>query len=345
MARVAGRRRLDALVPARARGAVPAARAARCTHVRTGSSRLCCSGRPTGSSSAPPTASGPRPRCSRSARRSCSRRCARATAVAWPFAAHARTYAQAGCGAVLAALTLATLALNVASSGEPRRCRTAAPESARARERARAARVAEVARRARRQNPELAVAAQRRPRSRRRGVVPRDDDGRALRAPLGAACPTTSTASRRRRRSRRALSIVWGIAGLAAMIVGARSRRRGVWLVGAALMSVVVAKLFLVDLGNTATLARVVSFLGVGVLLLVVGYFAPVPPRADAPKLARPARCEERVMSKRSALLRASVAARGSCAGGDGRGARSAASSSPVGRSKRRPAPKSSTCR
>jgi uncharacterized membrane protein len=47
-------------------------------------------------------------------------------------------------------------------------------------------------------------------------------------------------------------------------------------------MAVVVAKLFLVDLGNTGTLARVVSFLGVGVLLLVVGYFAPVPPRAAA---------------------------------------------------------------
>jgi uncharacterized membrane protein len=78
-----------------------------------------------------------------------------------------------------------------------------------------------------------------------------------------------------------ALSMVWGGAGLAAMIAGARSARRSVWLVGAALMAVVVAKLFLVDLGNTGTLARVVSFLGVGVLLLVVGYFAPVPPRAE----------------------------------------------------------------
>jgi uncharacterized membrane protein len=66
------------------------------------------------------------------------------------------------------------------------------------------------------------------------------------------------------------------------MVVGARSRARAVWLAGAALMTVVVVKLFLVDLGNTATLARVVSFLGVGLLLLVVGYFAPVPPRAEA---------------------------------------------------------------
>jgi uncharacterized membrane protein len=78
-----------------------------------------------------------------------------------------------------------------------------------------------------------------------------------------------------------ALSIVWGSAGLAAMVAGARASRRHVWLAGAVLMAVVVAKLFLVDLGNTATLARVVSFLGVGVLLLVVGYFAPVPPRVE----------------------------------------------------------------
>jgi uncharacterized membrane protein len=79
-----------------------------------------------------------------------------------------------------------------------------------------------------------------------------------------------------------ALSLVWGSAALGAMVAGARSRRRGVWLVGAALMGVVVAKLFLVDLGNTGTLARVISFLGVGLLLLVVGYFAPAPPRALA---------------------------------------------------------------
>jgi len=65
-------------------------------------------------------------------------------------------------------------------------------------------------------------------------------------------------------------------------VVGARSVRRSVWLAGAALMTIVVAKLFLVDLGNTGTLARVVSFLGVGVLLLVVGYFAPVPPRGES---------------------------------------------------------------
>jgi uncharacterized membrane protein len=75
------------------------------------------------------------------------------------------------------------------------------------------------------------------------------------------------------------LSIYWAILGLGGMVYGARRGMRWVWLTGAALMALVVAKLFLVDLGNTGTVARIVSFLGVGVMLLVVGYFAPAPPR------------------------------------------------------------------
>jgi uncharacterized membrane protein len=78
-----------------------------------------------------------------------------------------------------------------------------------------------------------------------------------------------------------ALSIVWGTAGLAGMVLGARRKHRAVWIGGAALMAVVVVKLFVVELDNTGTLGRVISFLGVGLLLLVVGYFAPVPPRVE----------------------------------------------------------------
>lgn len=78
-----------------------------------------------------------------------------------------------------------------------------------------------------------------------------------------------------------ALSLYWSLLGFAGMVLGARSYGREVWMAGAALMAVVVLKLFLVDLGNTGTLARIVSFIGVGALLLVVGYYAPVPPRAS----------------------------------------------------------------
>lgn len=78
------------------------------------------------------------------------------------------------------------------------------------------------------------------------------------------------------------LSIVWGSSALAGMVAGARSANRTIWIAGAVLMAVVVLKLFVVELGNTGTVARVVSFLGVGVLLLIVGYFAPVPPRGGS---------------------------------------------------------------
>ena len=75
------------------------------------------------------------------------------------------------------------------------------------------------------------------------------------------------------------LSIYWGILGFTGMVWGARIRQRPVWLVGAGLMATVVIKLFVIDLGNTGTVERIVSFIGTGALLLIVGYFAPVPPR------------------------------------------------------------------
>jgi len=76
-----------------------------------------------------------------------------------------------------------------------------------------------------------------------------------------------------------ALSIYWGLLGFVGMILGARRANRWLWLAGAGFMGLVVIKLFLVDLGNSGTIERIISFVGVGILLLVVGYFAPVPPR------------------------------------------------------------------
>lgn len=81
-----------------------------------------------------------------------------------------------------------------------------------------------------------------------------------------------------------ALSIYWAILGFGGMIVGTRRARYWVWMIGVGLMVVVVLKLFFVDLGNTGTIARIISFLGVGGLLMVVGYFAPRPPRSGASK-------------------------------------------------------------
>jgi uncharacterized membrane protein len=77
------------------------------------------------------------------------------------------------------------------------------------------------------------------------------------------------------------LSIVWTLIALGLTITGHLRVRRDLWMVGAALIGVVVVKLFFVDLGNSGSLERIISFIGVGVLLLVVGYFAPLPPRRE----------------------------------------------------------------
>jgi len=76
-----------------------------------------------------------------------------------------------------------------------------------------------------------------------------------------------------------ALALVWTVLAIAAMVVANRRHSRTAWVGGASLLAVVVAKLLFVDFANTGTVARIVSFMGVGLLLLLVGYLAPLPPR------------------------------------------------------------------
>lgn len=78
-----------------------------------------------------------------------------------------------------------------------------------------------------------------------------------------------------------ALSIVWSALAISLMLLGNRIAVRPIWLAGAALVAVIVCKLFLVELAAKGSLERIVSFIAVGMLLLVVGYFAPLPPRRD----------------------------------------------------------------
>ncbi len=73
------------------------------------------------------------------------------------------------------------------------------------------------------------------------------------------------------------LSLVWSATALILMRVAAQRRFRKIWMSGAILLGIVVAKLFLVDLSNTGGLERVISFLGVGLLMLAIGYLAPLP--------------------------------------------------------------------
>ncbi len=81
------------------------------------------------------------------------------------------------------------------------------------------------------------------------------------------------------------ITLLWAATALVLMWLSARRALRLPWMVGAALLAAVVLKLLLVDLSGTGTVTRIVSFIGVGVLMLVIGYVAPLP--ADGERHAR----------------------------------------------------------
>ncbi len=82
------------------------------------------------------------------------------------------------------------------------------------------------------------------------------------------------------------ITLLWSAIALVLMWLAARRAARGPWLAGAALLVAVVVKLMLVDLAGTGSVTRIVSFIGVGALMLVIGYVAPPPPREGAHALA-----------------------------------------------------------
>jgi uncharacterized membrane protein len=83
------------------------------------------------------------------------------------------------------------------------------------------------------------------------------------------------------------LSIFWTVLALSTMLLAARKLNRSAWVAGAALMTVVIAKLFLVDLSRIGSVERIVSFVGVGLLMLIVGFWSPIPPATPERDLSR----------------------------------------------------------
>jgi uncharacterized membrane protein len=81
-----------------------------------------------------------------------------------------------------------------------------------------------------------------------------------------------------------AVSIFWTVLALAAMLIATRRGTRGMWITGAVLLAVTIVKLFVIDLSHVGTVERIVSFIAVGLLTLVVGYFSPLPPAATHPR-------------------------------------------------------------
>ncbi|TDY26514.1 putative membrane protein [Paraburkholderia sp. BL6665CI2N2] len=76
------------------------------------------------------------------------------------------------------------------------------------------------------------------------------------------------------------ISVFWTVCALAMMIWATRRASRMFWFIGGALLAATVVKLFLFDLSHVTGIERIVSFIGIGLMLLLIGYFSPLPPKA-----------------------------------------------------------------
>ncbi|MDP8175165.1 DUF2339 domain-containing protein [Phocoenobacter skyensis] len=74
------------------------------------------------------------------------------------------------------------------------------------------------------------------------------------------------------------LTIVWSIIGLIIWVLGSKYKSRILWLFGAILMLVVIIKLIFIDRSHLGNLYGILSFFIYGLLCVLVGYFAPIPP-------------------------------------------------------------------
>ncbi len=77
------------------------------------------------------------------------------------------------------------------------------------------------------------------------------------------------------------LSIMYTFIALTVILYAKRHAARTIWMVGAGLQAFVVIKLLLVDMSRSGSLERIISFLVVGVLISLIGFIAPLPPKKE----------------------------------------------------------------
>nr|MCH9697347.1 DUF2339 domain-containing protein [Gammaproteobacteria bacterium] len=93
--------------------------------------------------------------------------------------------------------------------------------------------------------------------------------------------PYTTTSMYNTSSVQTAVSILWTLSGVLLTVYAYREQTRNLWIAGAVLLGLAVLKLFLIDLSELGSLARIISFLVVGILLTSIGYFAPLPDKND----------------------------------------------------------------
>ncbi|MFV0481905.1 MAG: DUF2339 domain-containing protein [Campylobacteraceae bacterium] len=76
-------------------------------------------------------------------------------------------------------------------------------------------------------------------------------------------------------------SVFWTFLALGLIVWSNKNGKRLVWLIGGILLGIVVVKLVFMDSVRLEGLIRAFAFIGVALLMLVIGYLAPLPPKKE----------------------------------------------------------------
>ena len=74
------------------------------------------------------------------------------------------------------------------------------------------------------------------------------------------------------------LTLFWTVTAISTLILASRRGLRVTWFGGITLLGIVGAKLLLFDAAGRGTLTWAATLIGVALLVLAAGYFAPLPP-------------------------------------------------------------------
>ncbi|WP_413284319.1 DUF2339 domain-containing protein [Vibrio sp. MA40-2] len=80
------------------------------------------------------------------------------------------------------------------------------------------------------------------------------------------------------------LAILWSLSATMATAIGSRFNMLILWCSGALVFALTIIKLFVLDLANRDTVVMVVAVIFVGVVMVLVGYFAPMPKKEHSLK-------------------------------------------------------------